>query len=108
MAVKVAHHESYISGFSTGVKHNERNKELVTVYSTDEVNASMASLQQSFDTLRNDLANSKIALNTSIRNSLEAINQQLGLLPDIIKNDEEFRTSLKNEILEELRSSNDL
>ncbi len=115
MSIKVSDHihiqnRSDKYGYSNSIGHpnveggrEPRNLKLFDVYTSNEVKTMINEVQIMIKAEVLKLSKSLGSTNNKVDNSLQKIHEAIGDIPQMIINDEVFRTSIKNEILEEIR-----
>ncbi|MEN0049215.1 MAG: hypothetical protein AAF806_19300 [Bacteroidota bacterium] len=93
---------------SLGPMHPNRPPKTQQCFTVSEVNSKISSLKNSLEneinSLKTELNQISTELSSKIDSSLNNINSILGQLPDIIKSDLEFRKTLKDEIIAEIKT----
>ena len=72
-----------------------------SIYTVKDINDKLKSIETLIDAKLSGISEST---KKEINDSIQQISKVLGALPDMIKNDAEFKQSIKQEILDELRN----
>lgn len=112
MSIKVSEHLIGPTPFASrglAILHHKENSRLkqdlilFDVYTSDEVNTKIIDLQKLIMDQIIELNKSLNSTNDKLENQVQKIFEAIGDIPMMIMADEEFRSSIKKEILEEIR-----